>query len=79
MLLQSSFVSNLQTLFTWSILQLTFARYYLPLYIPEAEKAIYLDDDIIVQGKILHQKGRVSLHIKHTVLFFHAAFNILGK
>ncbi|KAM9859744.1 glycosyltransferase 8 domain-containing protein 1 [Aulostomus maculatus] len=31
---------------------LTFARYYLPLYIPEAEKAIYLDDDIIVQGDI---------------------------
>ncbi|XP_029358911.1 glycosyltransferase 8 domain-containing protein 1 [Echeneis naucrates] len=31
---------------------LTFARYYLPAYIPEAEKAIYLDDDIIVQGDI---------------------------
>lgn len=31
---------------------LTFARFYLPLYIPEAEKAIYLDDDIIVQGDI---------------------------
>ncbi|XP_049590062.1 glycosyltransferase 8 domain-containing protein 1 [Syngnathus scovelli] len=31
---------------------LTFARYYLPLYLPEVEKAIYLDDDIIVQGDI---------------------------
>nr|XP_057911337.1 glycosyltransferase 8 domain-containing protein 1 [Doryrhamphus excisus] len=31
---------------------LTFARYYLPSYLPEAEKAIYLDDDIIVQGDI---------------------------
>ncbi|XP_034725293.1 glycosyltransferase 8 domain-containing protein 1 isoform X2 [Etheostoma cragini] len=31
---------------------LTFARFYLPLYIPEAEKAIYLDDDVIVQGDI---------------------------
>ncbi|XP_019942612.1 glycosyltransferase 8 domain-containing protein 1 [Paralichthys olivaceus] len=32
--------------------QLTFARFYLPVFIPEAEKAIYLDDDIIVQGNI---------------------------
>lgn len=31
---------------------LTFARFYLPAYIPETEKAIYLDDDIIVQGDI---------------------------
>ncbi|XP_018541367.1 glycosyltransferase 8 domain-containing protein 1 [Lates calcarifer] len=31
---------------------LTFARFYLPAYIPEAEKAIYLDDDIIIQGDI---------------------------
>uniref|UniRef100_A0A3Q2YVG8 Glycosyltransferase 8 domain-containing protein 1 n=2 Tax=Hippocampus comes TaxID=109280 RepID=A0A3Q2YVG8_HIPCM len=31
---------------------LTFARYYLPLYLPDVEKAIYLDDDIIVQGDI---------------------------
>ena len=31
--------------------QLTFARFYLPFYLPEAEKAIYLDDDVIVQGK----------------------------
>ncbi|XP_072238600.1 glycosyltransferase 8 domain-containing protein 1 isoform X2 [Leuresthes tenuis] len=31
---------------------LTFARFDLPVYIPDAEKAIYLDDDIIVQGDI---------------------------
>lgn len=31
--------------------QLTFARFYMPVYLPEAEKAIYLDDDVIVQGK----------------------------
>ncbi|KAM7006891.1 glycosyltransferase 8 domain-containing protein 1 [Tautogolabrus adspersus] len=31
---------------------LTFARFYLSAYIPEAEKAIYLDDDVIVQGDI---------------------------
>lgn len=31
---------------------LTFARFYLPAYMPEAEKVIYLDDDIIVQGDI---------------------------
>ncbi|XP_072308864.1 glycosyltransferase 8 domain-containing protein 1 [Eucyclogobius newberryi] len=31
---------------------LAFARFYLPLYFPEAEKAIYLDDDVVVQGDI---------------------------
>uniref|UniRef100_A0A674MH67 Glycosyltransferase 8 domain-containing protein 1 n=2 Tax=Takifugu rubripes TaxID=31033 RepID=A0A674MH67_TAKRU len=31
---------------------LTFARFYIPAYLPEAEKAIYLDDDIVVQGDI---------------------------
>ncbi|XP_047203881.1 glycosyltransferase 8 domain-containing protein 1 [Girardinichthys multiradiatus] len=31
---------------------LSFARFYLPVYIPEVEKAIYLDDDIVVQGDI---------------------------
>lgn len=35
-----------------AIKPLAFARFYLPLYIPEAEKAIYFDDDIIVQGDI---------------------------
>ncbi|RVE72600.1 hypothetical protein OJAV_G00040550 [Oryzias javanicus] len=39
-----------QTLETSNLL--TFARFYLPVYIPGAEKAIYLDDDIIVQGDI---------------------------
>lgn len=36
--------------------QLTFARFYLPAYLPDAEKAIYLDDDVIVQGKTLLQR-----------------------
>lgn len=31
---------------------LTFARFYMPMFIPDAEKAIYLDDDVIVQGDI---------------------------
>lgn len=30
--------------------QLTFARFYLPSWVPDAEKVIYVDDDIIVQG-----------------------------
>ena len=30
--------------------QLTFARFYLPILVPSAKKAIYMDDDIIVQG-----------------------------
>ncbi|KAL7986014.1 hypothetical protein Chor_011180 [Crotalus horridus] len=32
-----------------SIKPLTFARFYLPNWVPNAEKAIYLDDDVIVQ------------------------------
>ncbi|CAJ1051661.1 glycosyltransferase 8 domain-containing protein 1 [Xyrichtys novacula] len=40
---------------------LTFARFYLPAYLPEAEKAIYLDDDIIVQGDI---QDLFETHIK---------------
>lgn len=30
--------------------QLTFARFYLPILVPSAKKAIYMDDDVIVQG-----------------------------
>lgn len=30
--------------------QLTFARFYLPVLVPSAKKAIYMDDDVIVQG-----------------------------
>ncbi|XP_061778636.1 glycosyltransferase 8 domain-containing protein 1 [Nerophis ophidion] len=43
---------------------LTFARYYLPSYLPEVEKAIYLDDDIIVQGDIkeLYESSLKSGH-----------------
>lgn len=33
--------------------QLTFARFYLPNLVPHAEKAIYVDDDVIVQDDIL--------------------------
>ena len=47
----SAVVHLLQTMFSLFVFQLTFARFYLPVFIPEAEKAIYLDDDIIVQGK----------------------------
>lgn len=32
--------------------QLTFARFFMPVFLPDAEKAIYLDDDVIVQGKV---------------------------
>lgn len=32
--------------------QLTFARYYMPMFLPGVEKAIYLDDDVIVQGMV---------------------------
>lgn len=31
---------------------LTYSRFYIPVFTPDAEKAIYLDDDIIVQGDI---------------------------
>uniref|UniRef100_A0A480VT79 Glycosyltransferase 8 domain-containing protein 1 n=1 Tax=Sus scrofa TaxID=9823 RepID=A0A480VT79_PIG len=33
-----------------SIKPLTFARFYLPILVPSAKKAIYMDDDVIVQG-----------------------------
>ncbi|KAF2986540.1 hypothetical protein EK904_010311 [Melospiza melodia maxima] len=32
---------------------LTFARFYLPSFVPHAEKVIYVDDDVIVQGDIV--------------------------
>lgn len=41
----------LKLVLTFFFFQLSFARFYLPAYIPEAEKAIYLDDDVIVQGE----------------------------
>ncbi|XP_044204149.1 glycosyltransferase 8 domain-containing protein 1 [Thunnus albacares] len=47
---------------------LTFARYYLPLYIPEAEKAIYLDDDIIVQADI-QELYDTNLKLGHAAAF----------
>ncbi|XP_058534866.1 glycosyltransferase 8 domain-containing protein 1 isoform X3 [Ochotona princeps] len=36
-----------------SMKPLTFARFYLPMLVPSAKKAIYMDDDVIVQGDIL--------------------------
>lgn len=47
--------------------QLTFARFYMPAYLPETEKAIYLDDDVIVQGKA----GWTATF--HSELFSHAS------
>lgn len=47
---------------------LTFARFYLPVYIPEAEKAIYLDDDVIVQGDI-QELYETSLKPGHAAAF----------
>ncbi|XP_070700101.1 glycosyltransferase 8 domain-containing protein 1 [Pempheris klunzingeri] len=47
---------------------LTFARFYLPLYIPEAEKAICLDDDVIVQGDI-QELYETNLKLGHAAAF----------
>uniref|UniRef100_UPI003AACE22E glycosyltransferase 8 domain-containing protein 1 n=1 Tax=Centroberyx gerrardi TaxID=166262 RepID=UPI003AACE22E len=47
---------------------LTFARFYLPAYIPDAEKAIYLDDDVIVQGDI-QELYETSLKPGHAAAF----------
>ncbi|CAL8340174.1 unnamed protein product [Lota lota] len=47
---------------------LTFARFYLPFYLPEAEKAIYLDDDVIVQGDI-KELYETSLKPGHAAAF----------
>lgn len=41
----------LKSLPSFFIQQLNFVRFYLPLLIHEHEKVIYLDDDVIVQGK----------------------------
>ncbi len=32
--------------------QLNFVRFFLPVFLPDAEKVIYLDDDVIVQGEV---------------------------
>ncbi|XP_015258935.1 PREDICTED: glycosyltransferase 8 domain-containing protein 1 [Cyprinodon variegatus] len=47
---------------------LTFARFYLPVYIPDAEKAIYLDDDVVVQGDI-QELYETSLKPGHAAAF----------
>ncbi|XP_068172300.1 glycosyltransferase 8 domain-containing protein 1 isoform X2 [Antennarius striatus] len=47
---------------------LAFARFYLPMFLPEAEKAIYLDDDVIVQGDI-QELYETSLKPGHAAAF----------
>uniref|UniRef100_A0A4W4EDX1 Glycosyltransferase 8 domain-containing protein 1 n=1 Tax=Electrophorus electricus TaxID=8005 RepID=A0A4W4EDX1_ELEEL len=47
---------------------LTFARFYMPLFIPDAEKVIYLDDDVIVQGDI-RELFETSLKAGHAAAF----------
>lgn len=51
-----------------SIKPLTFARFYMPLYVPDAEKAIYLDDDVIIQGDIQELYG-TTLKSGHAAAF----------
>uniref|UniRef100_A0AAY5KRD3 Glycosyltransferase 8 domain-containing protein 1 n=1 Tax=Esox lucius TaxID=8010 RepID=A0AAY5KRD3_ESOLU len=51
-----------------SVKPLTFARFYMPIFIPDAEKAIYLDDDIIVQGDI-QDLFETSLKSGHAAAF----------
>ena len=54
--------------------QLTFARFYLPVFLPEAEKAIYLDDDIIVQGKRINKEIKLMKSIFQLLVvhYFHS-------
>nr|XP_015815031.2 glycosyltransferase 8 domain-containing protein 1 [Nothobranchius furzeri] len=57
---------------------LTFARFYLPLFIPEAEKAIYLDDDVIVQGDI-QELYETNLKAGHAAAFSDDCDSTLAK
>uniref|UniRef100_A0A671N5L7 Glycosyltransferase 8 domain-containing protein 1 n=1 Tax=Sinocyclocheilus anshuiensis TaxID=1608454 RepID=A0A671N5L7_9TELE len=47
---------------------LTFARFFLPVFLPEAEKVIYLDDDVIVQGDI-QELFDSSIKLGHAAAF----------
>ncbi|KAF5904535.1 glycosyltransferase 8 domain-containing protein 1 [Clarias magur] len=47
---------------------LTFARFYMPNFLPDTEKAIYLDDDVIVQGDI-QELFETSLKPGHAAAF----------
>lgn len=58
------------------VFQLTFARFYLPAFIPNAEKAIYLDDDIIVQGKTTIKGGNGLVHKPNADEFFFKQKNV---
>lgn len=59
-----------KTRFNCIFFQLTFARFYLPAYIPEAEKAIYLDDDVIVQGEKSPEMKRFGYEMRPPFFFF---------
>lgn len=58
-----------KTCFNCIFFQLTFARFYLPAYIPEAEKAIYLDDDVIVQGEKSPEMKRFGYEMRPPFFF----------
>ncbi|XP_058855719.1 glycosyltransferase 8 domain-containing protein 1-like isoform X2 [Acipenser ruthenus] len=47
---------------------LTFARFFLPTFVPDGKKAIYLDDDVIVQGDI-QELYNTKLKTGHAVAF----------
>lgn len=47
---------------------LMYARFYMPAFLPDAEKAIYLDDDVIVQGDI-RELFNTSLKLGHVAAF----------
>ncbi|MBN3275589.1 GL8D1 protein, partial [Polyodon spathula] len=47
---------------------LTFARFFLPTFVPDGKKAIYLDDDVIVQGDI-QELYNTKLKAGHAVAF----------
>lgn len=46
----------------------------MPVYLPETEKAVYLDDDIIVQGKVVGQ-----LHLIQKLFFLILNFLVQTK
>uniref|UniRef100_A0A673JTF0 Glycosyltransferase 8 domain-containing protein 1 n=1 Tax=Sinocyclocheilus rhinocerous TaxID=307959 RepID=A0A673JTF0_9TELE len=47
---------------------LNFARFFLPVFLPDTEKVIYLDDDVIVQGDI-RELFDTSVKLGHAAAF----------
>ncbi|KTG45566.1 hypothetical protein cypCar_00026012 [Cyprinus carpio] len=47
---------------------LNFARFFLPVFLPDTEKVIYLDDDVIVQGDI-RELFDTSIKLGHAAAF----------